>query len=154
ISAGGRSSPPATTRRWSTGWSGWSTSPSTSDVSPPPGRRSRSSRSAGTAACRSRTGSGGSRQRTTRPRRLGWWRSCRMAVMVDDPYLWLEDITGERALAWVTEQNARTLAELATGPRFEQMREQIREVLDSPDKLPELIFRGDHLYNLWKDETH
>ena len=28
----------------------------------------------------------------------------------DDPFLWLEDVEGDRALAWVREQNARTLA--------------------------------------------
>ena len=27
----------------------------------------------------------------------------------DDPYLWLEDIEGARALAWVTAENDRTL---------------------------------------------
>ena len=29
----------------------------------------------------------------------------------DDPYLWLEEIDGERALAWVDAQNAATLAQ-------------------------------------------
>jgi len=28
----------------------------------------------------------------------------------DDPYLWLEEIDGERALAWVEAENAATLA--------------------------------------------
>ena len=27
----------------------------------------------------------------------------------DDPYLWLEDVEGERALAWVAAENDRTL---------------------------------------------
>ena len=32
----------------------------------------------------------------------------------DDPYLWLEEIDGARALAWVGEQNALTLARFGT----------------------------------------
>ncbi len=32
---------------------------------------------------------------------------------VDDPYLWLEDITGDDALDWVRKHNEPTLAELA-----------------------------------------
>lgn len=28
----------------------------------------------------------------------------------DDPYLWLEDIEGERSLDWTASQSARTLA--------------------------------------------
>jgi prolyl oligopeptidase len=28
------------------------------------------------------------------------------APTTEDPYLWLEDVGGERALAWVREQNA------------------------------------------------
>ena len=35
-----------------------------------------------------------------------------------DPYLWLEEVEGERALAWVREQNERSLAVLESDPRF------------------------------------
>ena len=44
-----------------------------------------------------------------------------------DPYLWLEDLTGEKAMAWVRERNAATEAvlkaqdlDLASGLRFER----------------------------------
>jgi len=72
----------------------------------------------------------------------------------DDPYLWLEEVTGERALAWVRDRNAETVATLATGERFEAMRTGIRQVLDSAEKLPGLHWRGEHLYNFWQDEEH
>ena len=35
-----------------------------------------------------------------------------MADEPDDPFLWLEDVTGDRALAWVRERNAESTAEL------------------------------------------
>jgi len=63
-------------------------------------------------------------------------------------------VTGDAALAWVRERNARTLAELTTGERFTAMRDGIREVLDSADKIPGLSFRGGYLYNFWRDEGH
>ena len=47
---------------------------------------------------------------------------------VDDPYLWLEDITGDDALDWVRRHNEPTLAELR-GERFEQMRTEALETL-------------------------
>jgi crotonobetainyl-CoA:carnitine CoA-transferase CaiB-like acyl-CoA transferase len=39
-------------------------------------------------------------------------------VSDNDPYLWLEDVEGERALSWVREQNAQSLAQLESDPRF------------------------------------
>ena len=37
----------------------------------------------------------------------------------DDPFLWLEEVEGEAALAWVRGQNARTLAALEGDPRYD-----------------------------------
>ena len=34
------------------------------------------------------------------------------ALAQDDPYLWLEEIEGERALDWVRDENARSLNQL------------------------------------------
>ena len=36
----------------------------------------------------------------------------------EDPYLWLEEVEGDRALTWVREQNARSLPQLENDPRF------------------------------------
>ena len=37
----------------------------------------------------------------------------------NDPYLWLEDVTGDKALTWVKEQNAQSTKELEASPVFE-----------------------------------
>jgi prolyl oligopeptidase len=71
-----------------------------------------------------------------------------------DPYLWLEDIDGEKALAWVKEQNERTRKDLASTPGFETMRAQALAALDAGSRLPSLAWHGSHLYNLWKDAEH
>src|SRR5215469_1736553 len=38
-----------------------------------------------------------------------------------DPYLWLEDINGAKALAWVRQQDARTLERLESQPTFDKL---------------------------------
>ncbi len=78
----------------------------------------------------------------------------RLSADTDDPYLWLEEVTAERALAWVRERTIETVADLATGERFESIRDGIREVLDSAEKLPGLRWRGEYLYNFWQDDPH
>ncbi|HEX6706603.1 MAG TPA: prolyl oligopeptidase family serine peptidase [Albitalea sp.] len=76
------------------------------------------------------------------------------ASAVDDPYLWLEDVQGERALAWVRERNAQSQKELTARPEYAPIRAQVLDVLDSKERIPYVSRRGDHLYNLWQDETH
>jgi len=71
----------------------------------------------------------------------------------DDPQLWLEDITGDDALEWVRRHNEPTLDELG-GERFEQMRAEALEILDTDARIPYVRRRGDYLYNYWRDGTH
>ena len=79
------------------------------------------------------------------------------AVAADEPqdtYAWLEDVTGDKPLAWVKEQNARSEGRLAQSPQFKQMEAGIREVLDSDAKIPGVEKIGDYYYNFWKDKQH
>ncbi|HVW45162.1 MAG TPA: prolyl oligopeptidase family serine peptidase [Amycolatopsis sp.] len=72
----------------------------------------------------------------------------------EDPFLWLEDVTGEAALDWVRARNAETLGELTGGERFDHLRAEIREVLDADDRIPYVRRRGEYLYNFWQDAAH
>ena len=56
-----------------------------------------------------------------------------------------------RALAWVRERNAQARRVLEAHPDFFAMRERIRAVLDSRDRIPAVTRRGDWLYNFWQD---
>ena len=49
----------------------------------------------------------------------GWW-FLKDKLGPTDPYLWLEDIHGDKSLAWVKDQNARTLKVLTSDPRLRQ----------------------------------
>ncbi len=75
-------------------------------------------------------------------------------AMPQDPYAWLEDVTGTKALDWVKAQNAKTEARLAETPAFKAREAGIREVLDSDAKIPAVQKIGPYYYNLWKDRAH
>ncbi len=71
-----------------------------------------------------------------------------------DPYLWLEDVEADAALAWVRARNAAARRTLEAHPAFVAMRDGIRAVLDSRDRIPQVVRRGDALYNFWQDAEH
>ena len=75
-------------------------------------------------------------------------------AVANDPYQWLEDVTGDKPLDWVRAQNAKTDAALASTPEFKAMEAGIREVLDSDAKIPGVQKIGDWYYNFWKDRNH
>ncbi|WP_028916732.1 prolyl oligopeptidase family serine peptidase [Pseudoxanthomonas sp. J35] len=74
--------------------------------------------------------------------------------VADDPYQWLEEVTGEKPLAWVRARNAESDAALASTPEFKRLEAGIREVLDSDAKIPFVQKMGGYYYNFWKDRNH
>ena len=70
----------------------------------------------------------------------------------EDPYIWLEDIQGERALAKVDEWNAATEAALTTAPEFPIARAWAKQILDDDRQIamPASIL-GDQVTNVWRD---
>ena len=73
------------------------------------------------------------------------------AVETDDPFLWLEDVGGDRALVWVKEQNARSVQELTQGTLFAELNERLLTILDSNARIPYVSKHGAHYYNFWQD---
>ena len=76
------------------------------------------------------------------------------AVGATDPWRWLEEVEGEKALEWVRARNAVTEAELASTGEFKQLESDILAILDSEAKIPYVQKIGDHYYNFWKDAQH
>ncbi|MCA2242747.1 S9 family peptidase [Mycobacterium sp. WUMAC-067] len=70
-----------------------------------------------------------------------------------DPYLWLEDVTGDDALDWVCARNEPTLARFRDTD-FERMRTEALEVLDTDARIPYVVRRGEYLYNFWRDAAN
>ena len=76
-----------------------------------------------------------------------------LAAPDDDPYLWLEEIEGQRALDFVERQNSLTLEKFA-GSGFAGDRDTLAAIYDRPDKIPYVTRRCGRLYNLWKDASN
>ena len=73
-----------------------------------------------------------------------------IAAPDDDPYLWLEEIEGERALDFVDRQSRLTL-EAFGGRQFEMDRDTLAAIYDRSDNIPYVTRHGGLVYNLWKD---
>jgi prolyl oligopeptidase len=71
-----------------------------------------------------------------------------------DPYLWLEDVTGSNALAWVRQQNAVSTNELQSAPEFETIRRRLLSIMDSKERIPYVAKHGAWYYNFWRDQTN
>ncbi len=76
------------------------------------------------------------------------------AQPVEDPFQWLEDVQGEKPLAWAREHNAKTLAVLEARPEYKPIYARTLEILDSKDKIPKPELLGETVYNFWKDDVH
>jgi prolyl oligopeptidase len=71
-----------------------------------------------------------------------------------DPFLWLEDVHGDRAMAWVRAENAKTTAVLEKDPRFGTMFRGALTVAQASDRIPFPRFIGRELFNFWQDSAH
>lgn len=73
----------------------------------------------------------------------------------DDPYLWMEEIEGTRALDWAKAQNARSLGVLQGDPRYADLEAKALAILNAKDRVPGVSFAGDGaLRNFWQDADH
>ncbi|RYG16324.1 MAG: S9 family peptidase, partial [Caulobacteraceae bacterium] len=72
-----------------------------------------------------------------------------------DPYLWLEEVEGERAMEWVKAHNDRTFAVLQGDARYEPLHQQALEIVQAQDRIPSPGFTHDgHIDNFWQDAQH
>ncbi len=72
----------------------------------------------------------------------------------DDPYLWLEEVEGDSAMAWVEAENARTRDTLEASPRYDALYDEALAVINSDERIAYPSIMGDYLYNFWTDEEH
>ncbi|MBL0914377.1 MAG: S9 family peptidase [Sphingopyxis sp.] len=69
-----------------------------------------------------------------------------------DPYLWLEDTEGKKALDWVKKENADTDKLIVGRPGFEGDRQRAKAILDDDRQIAEPgEVMGDVITNLWRD---
>jgi len=71
-----------------------------------------------------------------------------------DPFVWLEDVHGARAMDWVHAENAKTLDVLEKDPRYPALLASARAFAETPDRIPTPSFLGGQVQNLWQDPAH
>ncbi|MCU0303903.1 MAG: prolyl oligopeptidase family serine peptidase [Thermoanaerobaculales bacterium] len=76
------------------------------------------------------------------------------ADQAEDPYLWLEEVEGEKALAWVEARSAADTAVLEAVPVFGEIHAKLLEIYNSADRIPSPALRGAWIYNFWQDADH
>jgi prolyl oligopeptidase len=72
----------------------------------------------------------------------------------EDPFLWLEQVDGARAMQWVRAENAKTTAALDKDSRFPDLFKQALEIAQAKDRIPEPRFIGGQIFNRWQDADH
>ncbi|HEV2702206.1 MAG TPA: prolyl oligopeptidase family serine peptidase [Steroidobacteraceae bacterium] len=77
-----------------------------------------------------------------------------LAAAAPDPFLWLEEVEGKRALAWVHQENERSLKRLTGDSRYHSAEQQARTILEDRGRIPYGTLRGGLVYNFWQDEQH
>ena len=71
-----------------------------------------------------------------------------------DPYLWLEDAHGAKAMTWVQAENEKTLAVLEKDPRYAELYAEALAIAGAEDRIPEPNVVAGAVYNFWQGKGH
>ncbi|WP_395374859.1 prolyl oligopeptidase family protein [Marinicella sp. W31] len=72
----------------------------------------------------------------------------------EDPYVWLEDVGGERQLDWVRQRNEKSLNYIKAHPKFDELHQTNQTIYNSNERIPYVSQMGDHVYNFWRDDKN
>lgn len=73
----------------------------------------------------------------------------------NDPYVYMEEIEGARAMAFARAENARSLPLLQNDPRYSKLYADALTIATAKDRIPGMGFAGDgDLRNYWQDAEH
>jgi prolyl oligopeptidase len=75
-------------------------------------------------------------------------------VAAADDHLALEQVDGAEAMAFVAEENRKSLAILTGDPRYETFRAEAQAILTATDRIPGPSFLGDGIGNFWQDASN
>src|SRR5229473_5630500 len=71
-----------------------------------------------------------------------------------DPFIWLEEVSSPRAMAWVERHNQATTNRLEADPRYARNYAEALEIAGAKDRIPEPEFVRGEIYNFWQDREH
>ena len=77
------------------------------------------------------------------------------AAPAPDPYGYMEEIEGARALAFARSENARSLPQLQSDPRYAGIHADALKIVTAKDRIPNAYIAGDgSLRDFWQDQEH
>lgn len=73
-------------------------------------------------------------------------------MALEDKYLWLEEVEGEKAINWVKSQNERSLAHLQSNPIYKKLEADALAIVQSKERLTFGGYFGGYVSNFWQDD--
>ncbi|WP_413576859.1 prolyl oligopeptidase family serine peptidase [Bdellovibrio sp. HCB290] len=77
-----------------------------------------------------------------------------MAAQSQDPYLWLEEVEGQKPLEFAKAENEVTLKHFKSNPMFKGIEADYRKIFFAKDRVPAVSLTNGELYNYWQDEKN
>ncbi|MGH7655981.1 MAG: prolyl oligopeptidase family serine peptidase [Gemmatimonadaceae bacterium] len=71
-----------------------------------------------------------------------------------DPFLWLEQVSSPRAMAWVRAENAKSTGVLEKDPHYAALYAEAVKIAEARDRIPSPSVIGGQVYNFWQDAEH
>lgn len=71
-----------------------------------------------------------------------------------DPFIKLEDIRSDESMKWVKAENELSSSHLKANPSFNQLKDSIKSILASKERIPAVGIIDDYVYNHWTDEKN
>ena len=65
------------------------------------------------------------------------------------PYLYLEEVDGEKALEFVNKQNANTINKLSQEKEYQSIYDKCLDIYNSKERIVYPTIYGDFIYNFW-----
>jgi len=78
------------------------------------------------------------------------------AATAPDPFQWLEEVQGEKALDWARAENARSLPVLKANPAYQGLFDEALKIVTAQDRIPVAGFASHdkEMRNFWQDKDH
>lgn len=74
---------------------------------------------------------------------------------MEDKYLWLEDVLGEKSLNWARNQNTKSIDELKKVPVFDSIVKSFEDILGNKDRIAYASnIKEGFVYNFWTDDKN
>ncbi len=67
---------------------------------------------------------------------------------------WLDEPTGERALAWAAARTDETMSAFTDDVDYLRLTQDLQAILEAPDRLPAVTEAAGMVYNFWTDAAH